>query len=202
MKITFNPETHQYFDREGKELPSVTFLLQNFGLINLDGINPFVLNRGGAFGKEVHRATALHDLNNLGDLKWQHPDFKPIIPYLNGWKKYENDYGIKKWDLIEKPLGSEIWRFAGTPDRYLKSGGILIDEKTGVDQPATDIQLAGYEILILENIKGARVRERLTIKLFPDNYKIIQHKEKIDGSLIKSAAQLYNWKKQKGLIKP
>lgn len=195
MKVTFNPDTHQYFDREGKELPSVTFLIKYFGLISFDTTPTLALERGRNFGKVVHATTALYDRKNLGSCD------SAVESYLEGWKKFLRDYG-SGWNLIEKPLGSSIWRFAGTPDRYRKSDGLLLDVKTGEEQPATDVQLSGYELLILENIKGARVREAWTVRLFQNNYKIIPSQDRLKNlSLFKSAAQLYGWKKQKGLIK-
>jgi hypothetical protein len=198
--VEFDTQTHTYTDFAGREYPSVTKILNDLGLTDYSMIKDVVLAAAANFGTEVHRVCSLYD---MGELDWSEyrPEDRPHLePYLDGWKKFLGDLQ-PKFLAIELPLISKAWAFAGTPDRvYTVTGNVIADIKTGAPVPATDLQTAGYQILVEENL-GMKIRGRITVKLEPGTYKLIQHKDPQDIITFKGAVNLWHWKQKRGLNK-
>ena len=175
--------------------PRVTEILQTVGLIDMSKINPAVLIAAQKFGIAVHRACELWDKNNLNVEKLS-PE---IVPYLNSWKKYLEQNNIKySLEEVEKRLYSTKLMFTGKPDRFCFVGNTLhiTDIKvSNVIYPATSIQLAAYEILILENFPKKCYVKRKSVLLSQDGYKIVEHKNPADKTIFLSALNIYNWRK-------
>lgn len=180
MGLIFHESTHTY-ELDGQELPSVTQVLQSEGFIDARWFTDYSRERGTL----VHRIIQYH-LN--GEL-----DENSIDPALHGyfdaWKKFEKETGYKA-HTIEKPMASEQYRFAGTPDNI----GHLVDEtlldvKTGAILPWVAIQLAAYEILC-----GSKVK-RVAVHLKEDGtYCLKEFKNRQDRQLFLSVLACYQWK--------
>ncbi len=191
--VTFQEEGHLYTNEHGIEVPSVSAILEHFGFSDFSMVSPKVLEAAQDFGTNVHKTTALHDIDDLAECD------SIIQPYLEGWIKFKNDYSIAwdDFDLIEVPLYSRVWNFAGTPDRVF--GNTLPDIKSGAKMAHHKIQTALYQILVEENYK-IKIKKRYGVYLTAGNYKIDPHKDKTDISIAKSLIQLYNFKKREKLL--
>lgn len=196
--VTFQKEGHKYFDASGREVPSVSKIIEHFGISNIDSVRKFVgpaaLEASADFGTVVHQTCALHDIDDLAECD------PLVLPYLNGWKSFLEDYN-PTFLSIEKPMISGVWGYAGTPDRILSDGKYLyvVDIKTGVRTIAEEIQTALYQILAEENI-GDRISKRYSVHLSEDDYIIIPHDDKSNINVAKCLLTIYNFKKQKGLL--
>ena len=140
-ELIFKPETHQYFLASGEELPSVTKILKEGGLV--PGL-PFFTELGRDVGTAVHEAISL-DLRH--DLDWEalHPMLRP---FMRQWADFRAKTGIKfDLSLCEVPQYHPTYRFAGCPDivGVMNGRNVLIDLKTGTSK-SVGPQLAGYEI--------------------------------------------------------
>ncbi len=181
LNLEFDPTNHIYW-MDGQIIPSCTQILSGVGLINFNYISPDVLQRAADFGKAVHLACALDD---MGDLDEQSLD-PNLKPYLEAWRTFR---GKTVWYNIEEPMCSEVYRFAGTPDRIGEM--VIVDIKTGTTVPAwTGLQLAGYAIL--DNISTAR---RMAVQLKPDGkFTVHEFKERQDRGVFLSALSVYQWR--------
>ena len=183
-ELIFNESDHSYL-LNGKNLVSVTQVIQSVGLINFDGISPDILRRAAEYGKAVHLACALAD---VGDLDEDALDENLRGP-LDAWRSFR---GGMSFDAIEQPLCHPDYGFAGIPDRivgYPKP--TIYDIKTGTTiYPSTAIQLAGYAILA--DIPTAR---RLAVQLKPDGkYQIHEYKDRKDREIFLACLAIYNWR--------
>lgn len=174
--LTFQEEGHKYF-WGGNQIPSVTQILKMAGLSN------GVVDEVAAMrGKMVHSACEFYDEGDLDEAQLD----PLIVPYLEGWKQFRKDTGLKM-ELIEKKLYSYLG-FAGTIDRF--SRGMLIDIKSGGVDWVTGLQLAGYEELIMcnfEEFKNYRIK-KFTVQLTDEGkYKMTEYKDRYDNLVFKCA---------------
>lgn len=141
--LSFDAETHEY-TVGGVIVPSVTQLMQKYGIVNAEYYGLF----GCVRGSHVHTACQYDDEGCL-DIKALDPQ---IEPYIRAYKDFKKQTNIKI-DRIETPLFDRDNWFAGTFDRTAKIGNnyILIDIKTGVLPRWINVQLAGYRMLILKS---------------------------------------------------
>lgn len=193
--FTFDPETH--ICRIGKiEIPTVTQLLQEFGLIDFSKVPEERLEYKRQIGIQTHHATALHDLNRL-DENSVHPDIAPfILAYIKFRQvtKFEPEI-----EFIEKRLVSKKNRFGGGLDRIGSLDGkrVLIDLKCTWDMyPSTGPQTAGYDILVRENF-GIKVQKRMGVLLKENqNFSITEFNDPEDHQTILSCNYLHHRKKR------
>ena len=183
--ITFDPETHAY-TIDGQPVPSVTTILQDMGFINCD----FFTEYGRERGKLVHRIIHWHITGELDEATID-PELQG---YLDAWGAFTADTGFVSLET-EKPLGSALHRFCGTPDHIGKLNGhdVVLDAKTGVIAPWAGIQLAGYEIL-----KG-RPLKRFALQLKEDGkYSLKEFKDRQDRGVFLSALACWWWQHNNG----
>lgn len=196
-KAYFRKEDHKYFVDEAmtKEVPSVSSILEHFGYSNFDELRRMgmghIIDAAADYGNVVHDTLRLHDENELDSYD------EKISGEVEAWKKFISDYR-PEFLLIEEPLISKVWGFGGTPDRYWIE--ILADIKTGQKSIAHEIQTALYKILIEENFPFS-VKQRMTVEVKPDGYRIIPHKNRNDDSIAKAMLQIFHHKRKVGLIK-
>lgn len=183
MTITFDAEKHEYRDC-GVRLPSVTQIIADAGLYgNTSYFTEYTRDRGSF----VHKAIEYHLSGELDEATLD----PVIVPYFEAWKRFEkeSDYVSESCELM---LSSQIYRYAGTIDHvgHINRHPCIIDVKTGAPTPATGIQLAGYENLLI--VKGAK---RFALHLKDDgNYKLIEYKDRNDRNVFLAALSLYYWK--------
>ena len=195
-KILFEPEGHIYTTPEGLVVPSVSEILEHFGISDFSRVNGRVLEAAQNFGSVVHKTCELYDKDDLAECDPQ------IQPYLDQWNNFKGDELFSSFEIIETPLYSKMWCFAGTPDRinYGNKGfNVLLDIKTGSEYPAHRVQTAFYQILVEENYK-IKIKNRVCVYLGPDKYHAVEHKDKSDINIAKSLISIYNFKKREGLL--
>jgi hypothetical protein len=109
--LKFFDEGHRY-ELDGVELPSVSEI-SRFASREVYGndISKYVLDKACERGTAVHKAT--EELDKTGKCEIS-PEY---VEYLNAYVKFRNDFNIKKYAYIEKPLADEKIGYAGTLDR-------------------------------------------------------------------------------------
>jgi len=176
-EYSFDPITHEG-SINGVVVPSVTSVLRKAGFLNYGSINSAILNKAAKFGTALHRAAALDDKDNL-DESTCHP---MILEYLKGWRNFRNAFK-PEFIGIEKRLYSKKWMFDGGYDRlaivHQMKKATLVDIKSGNPEKFHASQLAGYKILIEENMPEVKIKNRWTVYLNPSfsfGFKIVPHK--------------------------
>jgi len=180
MELVFKPETHQYF-LDGTVLPSVTRILSDMGFID----KTFYTDHGRDRGQYVHLATELDDRNELDE---ETLDIE-LAPYLAAWRSFKRETGFQIED-IEKPVASEIYRFAGKFDRsgILNGNRCILDIKGGTVSPWAALQLAAYEIAENKRLKRYAVQLMSTGK-----YKLHPFTDRMDKQIFLSAVSCWHW---------
>lgn len=195
-ELTFIPETHTYLV-DGVEVPSVTQVLRDSGILDYRFVNQEVLHRASRFGTAVHRATELWDKGTL-NMDTLAP---ALLPYLEQWIAFRKDFGFVP-ELIEYQDYSRKYRFGFTLDRRGMFGKssfagkrALVDIKTGIDLPGFRIQTGAYDGAHNELFPKEKIKIRVCVLLGPDSYKIEEHKDKSDFSTFLACLQIYNFRK-------
>lgn len=180
--LTFDPQAHEY--RVGpRVLLSVTQILQRAGLIDTTWYTPESATRG----RYVADATAMYDAGELDQ-----DELDPALkPYVEAWAAFrlQAPFVIEQ---AEQPLHSEIYGFAGTPDRVGLMGGApcVLDIKTGAPERWHALQLAAYSMLI-----GIPGLQRFGLYLSADGkWTSRRYSDPNDEQVFLSALALVNWK--------
>lgn len=180
--LCFDRENHRY-SVDGIELPSVTTILRDCGLVDSRYFDEYSATRGSA----VHLACAYFD---MGDLDESSLD-PAIVGYVEAYKKFRREVNLTFFS-IETPLHSELYGFAGTPDRVIPGmvGGVL-DIKTGQPQPWHGAQLAAY-VILADKPKQA-TRYGLYLKA-DGTYKLETYRDRHDFDVWNAALTLWHFK--------
>lgn len=186
-KFSFDEATHTYY-YDGFEVPSVTQIMKNAGIIDDRFYNEEARIRGSA----VHLATQYLD---EGDLDWDSLD-DLIVPYVKAYQKFKLDSGFVP-EFIEKriyhkakPGMAVCIDYAGTLDRagifadflpqkrcdLIRDKYAVIDLKTGSIPEWAGIQLAAYALGLLP-----KMPRRFALLLKKDGkYKLQEFKKSSD----------------------
>jgi len=194
MMLAFDEEKHEY-TLAGRVIPSVTQLLKDAGVLQF-GVGELANEAAMMRGKAVH--AACHYLDE-GDLNWKSVSDE-IIGFVFAYEKFKEETGFKP-DRIEERLFHPSLMYAGTLDREgtwkLSKNRVLIDLKTGQDQPGYALQLAGYDLLLPTLTLP---RERFGVELYADgSFKLIDHNEESDRDIFLSIVSLWWWKQNHGI---
>lgn len=194
MGVFFDPERHEYRGEDGKIRPSVTQILKHFGMT--PDFDKFGNDTARNFGTVVHRICELYDKGELGSYEYDHQ----IDPWLSGYKKFLDAFR-PEWEVIEDPLISNAWGYAGTPDRVGLIKGIRwgVDLKTGAPEPAHELQTAGYEVIV-EECLGLKTKKRFSLYIMQDDFRLIEHKNKSDRAIFLGLVKAFAWKANNKLI--
>lgn len=186
MTLLFDAASHTY-TLEGRQLPSVTTILQAEGFIDATWFTEYGRDRG----TKVHRAVALYDAGELDE-----SCLDPVlVPYLDAWRRFLSDAEVEI-DASEVALASPIYGFAGTIDKLARIGGrgpAILDVKTS-RTPARwwGLQLAGYHIL-----QGEAHRRRCAVQLLDDgSYRLHEYNDRTDRAVFMAALTIHNWKRR------
>jgi len=143
--MTYDPETHTYFDASGARLPSVTQILQAAGLCG----DPRFYRAGSADrGSRVH--LALEEIVKYGDTIL---DDEEIRPYVDSFREWLAKLSPRPIQAEVKVEGSDPIPYAGTVD--LLPEGMLIDYKTGSPASWHRVQLCAYGLALGLETLGA-----------------------------------------------
>ncbi|WP_018526288.1 PD-(D/E)XK nuclease family protein [Alkalispirochaeta alkalica] len=142
LKPVFNEWDHTYRDHTGTVYPSVTQILRRRGLINTRFYNRAGRNRG----TRVHQLTAAVDTGQgLPSVDFTRFDI-PLLPYVAGWEEFKQRH-VSQFTWVEQQFIHTTGGYAGTIDRVLitpEGEVMLVDIKTGRDEPWHVLQLGGY----------------------------------------------------------
>src|SRR5579863_4925126 len=179
--FTFDQETHTYADRGGVEVPSVTQIISNYGLVNYDGIDPEVLRAKGILGDIVHEATTFVD---DGTIDWStvHPK---IAPRIRAYEKFKAESGLRFIPgQTEKRRIATVngMRFGMTIDRdcFINGKPHVLELKCSANEERWwGVQLAAYEAGL--RAEDRVFRQRLAVQLKPDGtYRTFYYGDAID----------------------
>jgi len=189
--LTFEEENHIY-KLDGVNIPSVTQITKEAGLMDLSFVKKELLEYKADLGKKIHSTTELYDNNNL-DLESLHPVLKG---YLNGWIKFRTESKFIPI-LIEYRRFHPLYRYAGRIDRIGTIENVLaeLDLKSGVHHHSYAIQSAGYtELYNYGKPKNEQVKKRFTLYLKEDGtYSLQEHKNPNDKTVFLSALTVTNY---------
>lgn len=142
--LTFEESGHIY-RWDDKIVPSVTQILRDQGIHVISDFST-----GPETGAAVHNAINLLELG--GYIPANHP--AEIEPYMAAYVEFKKavDLQIK---ATEMRVYSEAYEYAGCLDilALINTNRGLIDIKTGVPNPATPVQIAGYWSALPPKIK-------------------------------------------------
>lgn len=192
--LTFDEESHTY-RYQGVVVPGVTSVLKP--LMNFDFVDPDVLQAAAQFGRAVHKATELDDLNQLDEDSLD----DALAPYLAAWRQFSRDYRVI-WSAVEQVVYHPQLRYAGTLDRH----GLVLDKPTAMGRhvpaivdiksgtqlyPSVGPQLAAYHRALNES---SVTTKRLAVQLKPDaTYVAKWHDDPMDFSVFCSLLTLRSW---------
>ena len=193
--LTFNADTHEYFDEDGKFVPNVTRVL---GALNpYLGVPQEVLDAKADIGDAVHYACELYDLGQLEI--WP----KEIDGYMKAYEKFRLTTGFNP-TVIERIVHHTKYKFCGRLDRVgmfsklkraRKTDTCQIDIKTtALLMPTTGPQTAAYNEACASSF-GFRPKRRFAVQLKPSgDYVLEEYADPGDFGVFLSALNLYNWK--------
>ncbi len=181
--LKFDETAHKYF-LNGLELPSVTRILSDAGLVDARWFDDWSRDRGRA----VHKAIELY---NNDDLIEEGLD-PVIVPYLEAWKEFQRQ---TKCVITHSELQvhSELYGYAGTLDisGTINGKSVIIDIKSGAVGITTGLQLAGYA-LTFPNYYGI---ERYGLRLQPNGKQSIKpFTDRNDFPVWQSFVACHHWR--------
>jgi len=190
----FDPATHQY-TYAGVPWPSVTALLQEFGLVDLSHVPAARLEYKRVLGTAVDLACHYLDKRVLDEETLS----KPLVPYVEAYKKFCVVTGFEvDEEKSAVPMLSKKLSFCGTNDMVGMLNGelVIIDRKaTWKIYKAVGIQTAGYKILVEENFK-VKIKRRFALQLKETgNYELEPFAGPEDQNLFLACLALHWWKK-------
>ena len=191
-QLLFDEDKHQY-QLDGMIIPSVTQILHDSGLVNLDWVDKELLEEKSDLGKKVHSATELYDTNEL-DIDRLHQTLKL---YLAGWTEFRENYGFVPTE-IELQLSHPLYKYAGRIDRigFIGKDLTLLDIKSGTKQKVHGIQTAGYKLLYdCGKKKTAQIKRRLIVYLSETGYKVEENRNPQDMNVFLAALIITNYKR-------
>lgn len=182
--LTFDEATHTY-RFNGNVVPGVTSILSP--LTDFSRVPPHVLHAASEFGKAVHLACELDDMNDLDEAALD----PALTPYLQAWRKFSTEHEVE-WTLIEHPVYHRALGYAGTLDRLGRVKGIatVLDIKSSAQlYPSVGPQLAAYQ----EAAEHPTV-QRMAVQLKSDGtYTAKTYTDATDWPVFASLLTLRNW---------
>ena len=148
----------------------------------------YALNRG----RLVHRCCEIIDKNEGGGLHMDslHPELRPRVEaYLD----FKDHTSLKVFNLIEEPLVSLKYRYAGTPDRFTV-GRVCLEIKCGPPVGFESLQLAAQVGLIRERSRIYAEPLRQSVHLFANGkWKLHTWKDSSDWKTFLALLEIFAW---------
>lgn len=191
MPLVFHEETHQYF-LGGKEIPSVSMLLEPLNKSVYQSIPRDILEAAADRGKAVHKATENIDAGLQFDFceEW--------FGYIEAYTNFKKEHSIK-WFASEQMYASKKHKFAGTVDRIGMVDGnfSILDIKTTATIHKTLVipQLTFYEMLYDEEVGIDKIEKRYILQLQKKGTYILQEFEP-NTKLTKALLEVYKFKEK------
>jgi hypothetical protein len=185
----------------GERVPSVTEVIELAGLSDIQKIiavaGEEVVANAARRGSLVHGYCELLDHDPYMDLG-SVPEW--IRGYVAGYARFVRETGFRP-DLIEEPVVSSAYRFAGTVDRVgnLGTKPYVIDLKTpAAASPSWAVQTAGYAIGVEEQYGVRAGRACLQLKS-NGTYKLHNHADPSDVATFIAAVHVAHYRLAHGL---
>lgn len=188
--LTFDAGPHVYRWND-TVVPSVTGVLSTLEN-SFEFVDPGVLEAARAFGRNVHRAIELYNLDEL-DEEVLDP---ALVPYLAQWKRFLRDTGFEV-TAGEQRVYHTLMRYAGTLDirGHMRGRNWLLDLKSGAVPKTAQLQTAGY---VLAADVGHHRMKRAALQLSAERYNLIKHEDSADFAYFQSAVNLHHWRQKHG----
>ena len=189
-EFRFDPETHAGW-LDGQQLPSVTGILRDMGIVSYADVPEAVLEQARIRGEAAHHAIMLA---NEGTLDPATVD-EEIEPFLFGYEGFRAATSFVPV-FFEQPLHDPALRFFGIPDAAGPVNGELavVDFKAieHLSQPS-EVQLAAYKMLL--RAAGYEVTKRYIVQLKRDGtYRLHPCTDHLDEAEWRSA--LFLWQRR------
>jgi hypothetical protein len=194
----FVPETHSYL-QDGREIRSVTQILNDVGLVDYSHIPESVLDHKAEIGTAAHAAAHYFD---EGDLDWNTVDSE-VIPYLSAWTKFREEAEFSPRLIEQRGIATlRGMRYGYTLDREgtLNGKDTLLEIKcTAGVEISWGPQMAAYELAL--RAQDGRARQRVAVHLQKDGrYVLIPFNEVADYKVFEWALGIESWKRTKGKV--
>jgi hypothetical protein len=184
--VEFDADKHAYYVG-GRQVPSVTQLLYDFGMVDTGWYTEAVRMRGTV----VHTLCELDDSNDLDDSSVD----ERLAGYLKAWRTFRSDTELEI-GAIEQIVHNDKLGFCGRLDRLVRIRGRLaiLDIKTGVPVPAVALQLAGYASCY----ENSSEFQRIAVQIRDDgDYRVREFPTKEfnrDLAVFRGLCSAYHWK--------
>ena len=191
MPLVFEEETHRYF-LDGKEVPSVSALLEPLNKSVYSDIPSDILQAAAERGTAVHRATEDIDAGISFDFceEW--------FGYIEAYMDFKKEHEVK-WFATEQMYASKKHKFAGTVDRVgmIDDNFSILDIKTTSTIHKTLVipQLTLYEMLYDEEVGVDKVEKRYILQLQKKGKYKLQEFEQ-NAKLAKALLEIYKFKEK------
>lgn len=193
MTVKLDETTHTYILPDGRVVPGVTEVLKDQGLLVISE-----WSTGPETGSAVH--SAVHEIETNCYLPEYNPEY--VYPYVEQYRRFKDavDFQCKASEML---VCSEAYRYAGTLDLLglIHCDRSLVDIKTGVENPATAVQVAAYWQALPPKIKAGV--KCYTLYLKPDRYNLvpIEPFDLLNASHdFVAALRTYKFREQHGLL--
>jgi hypothetical protein len=193
--LSFDEAKHEY-SYAGKKVPGVTSILAP--LVDYSMIPREVMERAQLLGQAVHKATELHDQDEL-DMDSLDPQ---LVPYLDAWIKFREEVDFHPVG-VEGQIFHPTYRYAGTYDRLGEVRGemaILDIKKMMTLGPVIGLQLAAYLAAHNHKHPGRPAVARYALGLRADGtYQLQRYDDPTDWPTFLSLLTLRTFKEKHGL---
>lgn len=168
------------------DLPHVTAVLKDAGLIDVTFVTEEARDRGSA----VHAAT--HYLDE-GDLDRSTLDER-IVPAIEQYERFLAETNVEIL-AIEESVENAVYRYCGRLDRRVRINGRegVLDIKGVCKSPWHGAQLAAYAACF------DRPLCRWNLYLSAENYKLVVREDRNDWKVFCAALTLAHWRRTHGI---
>lgn len=196
MQLDFDAHNH-IFKINGVIVPSITQVIKAAGLTDYSKVPPHILKASQDFGTAAHLATQLYDQGNLDETTLD----PALRPYLDSWITFCKEYGFVS-EIIEKPMGSELFKFAGIPDRIGKREGKAADVeiKTTFEMNESTAEQTAGQVILWKGKIDTKVERWGVLLTETGKPQVYRYKNASDFSVFLAALTICNTKKQRGIL--
>lgn len=197
---TFDEEKHLYRLADGRVIPGHTRVLDLGGLVSYGAIEPDILERKAAIGREAHKACLYHDQNKLMRCDPR------VEGYLFAWRDFRKTTGFVPflceyrdvYILNGLPFGMQIDRLGRYPGEKQET---VIELKTcATVMPHHGVQLAAQaggvkNDVVVHPLARFLMRKRQVVQLRENGkWKVHKFEEESDFQMFEHALETTYWK--------
>lgn len=197
MRLEFQAETHTY-RLGGSAVPNVTRVLAP--LYDFDSVSRTVLDHKRDIGTALDDAIGLDISGTLDESTVD----EQIGGRFEAWRRFRTQMNFQ-CQLLQCPVASKKYRFAGTPDAIglIDGAEAIADWKaTHAMHPAVALQTAAYAAAAVEMGFVRSSVKRYGVRFDEDGrYFVEPYKDASDFHIFLSLLSLHNWMERHRLLK-